>query len=323
VLIDRENLPRHRPWILFVATVTVLATIWFFVEVARVGGRPSGSSPPGLVFGILSGLIILFEFLLWPRKMVRSWRIGRAETWLRAHIWLGILSLPLAVYHSGFRMGGPLSSILIILFLVVIASGVAGLLLQQTLPSLMLRQVPGETIYSQISHVLSRLRDDADQLVEAICGSRIAREDARVGAASSPVSTFEPVVVGAMGQVGGVQGRLLQTVIPAAPVAGSEILYEFYQRTVRPFLLEHAGPDSPFHSAQRSSDLFQDLRTKLDPDAFQALDALESLCEQRRQLDRQARIHFWLHSWLWVHLPLSAAVVFLLVVHACVAIRYW
>jgi hypothetical protein len=322
VLVDRQNLPRHLPWIVFTASIALLATIWFFVEVARIGGRPSGSSVPGLVFGSLAGLIILFEFLLWPRKaLLRAWRIGRTEAWLRAHIWLGLLSLPLAVYHCGFRMGGSFSTVLMIVFLLVIASGIVGLLLQQTLPSKMLVEVRAETIYSQIEHVLAQLRDEADRLVEAVCGKAVITEGSRLESLS--ISSDTPLVVGSIGRVGGVQGRFLQTIVPTAPVPGSEVVHEFYQNTVRPYLLDRSDPGSPLQSSDRAIAVFQNLRAKLGPDTIPAVQALESLCEQRRQLDKQARMHFWLHSWLWIHLPLSAALLFLLIVHVWVAVRYW
>jgi hypothetical protein len=50
---------------------------------------------------------------------------------------------------------------------------------------------------------------------------------------------------------------------------------------------------------------------------------LEDLCNQRRQLILQSKIHFWLHNWLWVHLPLSVALIVLMFVHIFVALKYW
>src|SRR5207249_1598623 len=126
---------------------------WYFVESSRSTQWPGGSSLPGFVFGVLGGLIILFEVLLWWRKRVRVWRIGRAQAWMRAHIWLGLLCVPLLIYHSGFRLGGILSTVLMVLLLVVVASGIWGLVLQQILPRRMLDDVPAETIYSQIDYL--------------------------------------------------------------------------------------------------------------------------------------------------------------------------
>ena len=34
-------------------------------------------------------------------------------------------------------------------------------------------------------------------------------------------------------------------------------------------------------------------------------------------------MHFWLHSWLWVHFPLSIALVILMGVHVFAAFKFW
>src|SRR5262249_54551883 len=125
---------------------------------------------PGFACGVAGGAIILFEFALWGRKKVRSWRVGRLPVWMAGHIWLGLLSVPLLILHSGFRLGGLLSATLMILFLLVILSGVYGLLLQQFLPRRMLQDVPAETIYSQIDRVVAQLEHDAERLVDLTCG---------------------------------------------------------------------------------------------------------------------------------------------------------
>ena len=49
---------------------------------------------------------------------------------------------------------------------------------------------------------------------------------------------------------------------------------------------------------------------------------LESICEERRQLADQKRLHHWLHGWLLIHVPLSLALLLLGAVHAVIALRY-
>ena len=49
---------------------------------------------------------------------------------------------------------------------------------------------------------------------------------------------------------------------------------------------------------------------------------LEEICEERRQLLVQRRLHLWLHGWLMVHVPVSFAFLVLIAVHAVLAIRY-
>ncbi len=147
MLIDRRNLATHLPWIVLAVLISLVSLAWFTASSIGSSVWPGGSSPPGLTFGILGGLLILFEFALWGRKKMRRLRIGRVQTWMAAHIWLGLLTVPLLVLHSGFRWGGQLSAVLMVLFLVVIASGVWGLVLQQILPSKMLHNIPAETIH--------------------------------------------------------------------------------------------------------------------------------------------------------------------------------
>jgi hypothetical protein len=322
VLIDRDNWPLHRPWIVVVVLAAVAASIWYFLVSAGTEGWPGGSSVPGFTFGVLGGLICLFEMLLWWRKKVRTWRIGRAQVWLRAHIWLGLLSVPLLVYHSGFRFGGPLSTVLMVLFLIVIVSGVWGLVMQQLLPRTMLHEVPAETIYSQIERVVDQLAAESERLVLMTCGPEPGKEAAAAAAEEEGAATGF-ITIGAVRVAGSVQGKVLQTRVPSQTVPGTEALRNLFAERIRPYLLYGRRSGSPLRFPERSAGLFRNLRTLLSPAAGAAVDALEEAVDQRRELDRQARLHFWLHNWLWLHLPLAAALIVLMVIHTVVAIQYW
>ena len=70
----------------------------------------------------------------------RVWRIGRTKTWMRAHIWLGLLAVPLIGVHAWRELGGALSATMVVLFAIVIASGIFGLVLQQFLPRMLLER---------------------------------------------------------------------------------------------------------------------------------------------------------------------------------------
>jgi hypothetical protein len=324
VLIGRHHLSPHIPWLVLTLLLTAAASAWFFAAGSGSPYWPSGSSWPGFTFGVLGGVLILFEMLLWWRKQVRTWRIGRVQAWMRAHIWLGLLTVPLLVYHSGFRLGGPLSTVLMVLFLIVIASGIWGLILQNVLPRRLLEDVPAETIYSQIHYVVDQLGREAERLVDATCGpAEHAAPQALAMPAAGAAAGTPYLTVGAVRSAGRVQGKVLQTRVPATPVPGAEPLRAFFQGSVVPFLRMGSAARSPLQSATRAAGLFRDLRTKLPPAAHESVDTLESLCEQRRQLASQARVHFWLHNWLWLHLPLSVALVVLMFVHVFVAMKYW
>ena len=108
---------------------------------------------------------MLYAGLLGARKKVPVWRIGRAQTWMRGHIWLGSLSLPLILFHGGFAFRGPLTAVMMWMFFIVIASGMLGALIQHYIPRMMTSRVPMETIYEEIPHVRAQLCEEADQLV--------------------------------------------------------------------------------------------------------------------------------------------------------------
>src|SRR3954468_14384079 len=138
----------HFPWAIFVVAISALGGVLylanfhpdslpFTVHLPRQFGETPpirdtvGGTPLGLFFGITSFLIFLFASALGVRKKRRTWPLGNVQTWLKAHIWLTVLTLPLVGFHCGFKMGGPMTTWLIALYLVVMVSGFLGLALQQ------------------------------------------------------------------------------------------------------------------------------------------------------------------------------------------------
>jgi len=249
-----------------------------------------GGTPLGLAFGITGFAFMIFAALLGARKRVPVWRLGRAQTWMRGHLWLGLLSLPLILLHAGFRAGGPLTTALLWLLIIVVASGLFGAALQHFMPATMTRQVPLETIYEEIDHVRAQLRAEAAE--------RIARAKTIV----VPENPDE-------------EGAAARGAEPAAPLAA------FYEREIRPYL-DHAPGPSVLADRAQAERAFAGVRLLLPPELRDAVDDLENICEEERQLARQARLHRWLHGWLLVHVPLSIALILLGAVHAVVALRY-
>src|SRR3954452_12464412 len=292
------NWPEHRPWSLGIVFATVAALAWYGYEGYRTGMWPGGSSVPGFTFGVVGGLIIVFEMLLWVRKKYRVVRIGRAKLWMKAHIWLGLLCLPLLILHSGFHWWNlALSGVLMAVLLVVIASGVWGLALQQVLPTIMLDEIPAETIHSQIDYVLRQLLAEARRLVYVTCGQ--AERGTTMGEGTMTGQADQAfLVIGAVRTAGRVQGKVLQTRTQAMMVLGSEPLLVFFEQYVVSFFQSKKVARHPLGSSKRSAAMFRELKTGLSPESHGVVDALEGVCDQRRQLDRQRRIHYWLHAWL-------------------------
>jgi hypothetical protein len=289
---------------------------------------PRGGSAMGLVFGIVGFGFMIFAALLGARKRVPTWRLGRAKAWMRGHLWLGLLSLPIILFHGGFHFGGALTRVLMWLLIVTVVSGVYGALLQNYLPRAMTKDVPLETIYDEIGNVRSLLRQEADRAIEALCGSMgLSRNDGEgdraggfsslrpIAATAAPLRTSAAVSAGAAA-VAMASETILLNDEEAAP------LKKFYLSEMRVFLEEPKRRGQRLADSNSASAAFSRLRTLLPAAAQVTVDDLEDICEEARQLERQERLHHWMHGWLLVHIPLSLALILLGAVHAVMALRY-
>jgi hypothetical protein len=325
VLIDRRNLWKlHGRWIAITGAVALAAIAWVWVLTLRSGRWPGGSSAPGLVLGSLAAAIFLFELAIVFKKTrwlrTARWTLS-AQTWMKAHIWLGLLSVPLVVLHSGGRLGGTLTMVLLAVFATVIVSGVWGLALQNVLPKMLLEASPAETIYSQIDSVGRQYAEEARRLALLACGD----EDYEpAGVAAQAVTEYAAAgglpIAGAARQVGPQVQRRPHPASQQRTVVPSAAIRDAMTRDIEPFLRQ--GSSAALGSRQRNQWYFEDLRQRVPRELRGLADQLEELCERRRQLNVQQRLHFWLHNWLWLHLPLSMALIVLLLGHIALAMRF-
>jgi hypothetical protein len=168
----------HRKWLGASLIILGASTAIYIPYAVRAPSGPSGGSPLGITFGSIGSAFMIFAGLLAGRKKAPIWRLGRAQSWMRGHLWLGLLSLPIILFHAGFRFGGPLTTVLMVLLIMVVASGVFGAVLQHYMPNMMTTQVPSETIFEQIDHVREQLVGGADETIAAAESASTAEESA-------------------------------------------------------------------------------------------------------------------------------------------------
>ncbi|HKV03554.1 MAG TPA: hypothetical protein VJO53_00455 [Candidatus Acidoferrales bacterium] len=288
----------HKKWLAASLIIFGVALAVYLPYALRSPSGPGGGSAIGLTFGIVGFAFMIFAGLLAARKKVPVWRIGRAQTWMRGHLWLGLLSLPLLLFHSGFRFGGPLTTVLMVLLIVVVASGIFGAFLQHYMPNVMTVQIPMETIFEQIDRVREQLVAEGDKLVAAVSGPLDSAVKDRGGSIATATQSAVTVEEG------------------AAP------LRSFYLREMRPFLESRGARHQSLSDRERARGAFEGLRMLLPAEFQDATNSLEQICEEERQLRRQTLLHHWLHGWLMLHIPLSLALLLLGCVHAIVALRY-
>jgi hypothetical protein len=323
VLIDARNFWKlHSRWLVGTLIATAAAvglTVWAGMR----GGRwPGGGSATGLVLGVLAAAIFVFEMAMVLKKTT-SFRTIRwmlpAQTWMKAHIWLGLLTVPLVVLHSGGSFGGMLTTIFVTVFAVVIVSGIWGLALQNVLPKLLVEAAPAETVYSQIDRVGRQYAAEAQRLVLLACGGEEDLPLKEPALTASEVAG-EAHIRGAPRNVGIQIERSPHPASDLPQAIPSPAVQAALARDIRPFL--ETGQRGMLGSRQRNQWYFDDLRLRVAPELRELVNQLDELCERRRQLNVQRRIHFWLHNWLWLHLPLSIGLMILLVGHVVTALRF-
>ena len=168
MLINKDS----RSWVVVCFLIFAAATAAYvpYARHAQLNGGPSGGTWYGIVYASVGSAMMLFALALGLKKRVRTMRIGRAYTWMQGHVWFGLLSYPVILYHSGFRFGGPFTQVIMWLFTVVVVSGIVGVLIQQYMPGKLLRDVQYETIYEQVDHVVEQLAADAERVVQGVVG---------------------------------------------------------------------------------------------------------------------------------------------------------
>ncbi len=289
----------HRLWIYSTLVVGVLAIAGYLVCDFRTPGGLSGGSTVGLWYGAISTALILAAWALTlHRKLPSRPMFGRRSSWLRAHLWLGTLSGVFLVCHARFRFGGVLTTALAWATLIVLLTGWIGALLQMFLPRLFAVHVPAEAPYDQLPHLIQVVRRKADLLVDNICGP-----------VANKLESLESIAM---------------TRAAAQYAANFNVqLRAFYEHDVRPFLTLTPPQRSPLRSPTRAEVRFTKLQQldTLDEHATQVQE-LRTLCDQRRQLLTQVRLHFWLHSWLVLHIPAAVAVLVLGAAHIVTALYY-
>jgi hypothetical protein len=298
----------HRGW-LWITAITLALAIAAYVPYS-LRGHVSGGSWMGLIYGSVGFALMVLAGLLSLRKKFPIWRIGRAATWMRGHLWLGALSFPLILLHGGFHLGGTLTRVLMWMFVAVFVSGIFGAVLQHYLPRIQTERLPMETIYEQIDRVREQLSQEGWKIVEqagaALDGDvSLASQQQRAVAASAGANWDVTVASG----------------LAADEKVGAE-LKQFYRGQVSGYLDKAGAHGSALAEGDRSRAMFRQMRILLPPGLHSAIDDLENVCDEKRQLDQQSRMHRLLHGWLLVHVPLSYAVLLLGAIHAVVALRY-
>lgn len=247
----------------------------------------------GLAFGVAAFLIFLFAAALGGRKKKRLLPIGSVQTWVKAHIWLTILTVPLVLFHCGFRLGGPHTSILFYLYAIVMVSGFFGIIMQHYMPQVMMERLPREWVYEQIPNVRAKnfeaALDFTKELEETIKGQAAELE------------------------TGGTA-----TMTDTSP----KVMLEFLRNEVMPFLASTGAKKTRLADRRTSDEVFKLLRVNVSDLYRPQVDEFKTWCDDHRLMAYQEKLHGWLHGWLIIHVPVSVILVVWTFWHIFITLTY-
>lgn len=259
---------------------------------------PSGSTWQGYVLGTVGALLIVWLTLLGIRKR-RYGGKGDVQAWVSAHVYLGVALLSVAMFHSAGQLDWNIHSATFILMVIVIVSGILGVYLYLLLPLKMSANRKG------------RSRDDLFEELGKLNQSCLELSAKCAPATELAVqSSITGTTIG-----GGLLAQLLAR--DRSTFLGSTDVHDL--ETARP--VSNQGQNKILEFVAKRAP-----RVRADAEA-EALPTLVSRIARRQELLRRIRkdiqLQGWLEVWLFIHVPMTIALLVALVIHITVVFLYW
>ena len=241
--------------------------------------RPNGGSWYGYLLGTISAGLIVWLTALGIRKRVITNGAYSLKAWTSAHVYLGLSLVVLATLHTGFQLGWNVHTLAYGLMMLVILSGIFGVVAYVRLPQAMSAN-RGEMTQPQMLiniRTLDRQLHEAAQPLDARY-SEIVRQSLE----NSPIG-------------GGVVQRLQGDRRACGNRAARQAM-----------AMERQAAGGNF-----------------DPALAHVLQLLDRKIEILAQARRHVRIKALLEIWLYVHVPMTVALLVALTAHIVSVFFYW
>lgn len=112
--------------------------------------KPYGGTWLGYTLGTVAAILILWLMLLGVRKRRYRSAMGTVQGWTSAHVYLGASLILIATLHSAFEFGWNIHTLAYALMMFVILSGFFGVFAYLRYPELMTGNLAGETLETML-----------------------------------------------------------------------------------------------------------------------------------------------------------------------------
>lgn len=294
VSILRHEGARYLRWSLGLVAVSVV------IYSTQGGFQPAnGGTWQGYVLGTAGALLFLWLLMLGIRKRRYSSNVGTVAGWTSAHVYLGTALLIIATLHSAGQLGWNVHSLAYMLMCIVIFSGFYGIYTYINYPHLITANRSGSSrsdLFAELFELDKRGRE---------LGAR-APDDINVVVRSA----IERTAVG-----GGIYAQL----------AGKD-----QSRFVRPSSAGTSAAGKPVSNADQQpviefiADRLPRTNKVAETELLQEL--LEVFCRRQailRRVSHDIRLRGRIRVWLLIHIPISVALFFAIVIHIVTTFIYW
>ena len=282
---------RRYLWVSLLISALAIAAYW----INDPQEPPNGGTTLGYTLGTIAALMILWFTFLGVRKRRYSSTLGTVQGWLSAHVYLGIALVVIVLLHTGFQFGTNVHTLAFALMVLVVASGLYGVV-----------------IYIRYPERLSQNRDGVNRSELHDQLGDIDRRSKRI--AETLPQEFQELVTSGISRTllgGSVWARLRgkdQSQVVLQRGGGSEVVANAGQEAALDWLAEQ----------QSRSD---------DPEVAAAIGELSALIRNKRRLlktlTEDMRLQATIEVWLYVHVPLTAGLLMALGVHIITVFMYW
>ncbi|MEE8427301.1 MAG: hypothetical protein V3S15_08440 [Woeseiaceae bacterium] len=279
---------------LWVALIVVgLAILAYWIDDPQEPAN--GGTPLGYTLGTIGTLLIVWLTWFGVRKRRYSSTQGTVQGWLSAHVYLGIALLVIVLLHAGFQFGPNVHTLAFVLMVLVIASGLLGVFIYMTYPERVSDNRAGESqqeLLDQLEDIDRRSRRVADDLPDS----------------------YQELVTS------GISRTQLGTTLWSR-LRGQDDSKIVLRQAGATKIVSNQGQEAALDW------LAEQQSRATDPAAAATISELSALIRNKRQLLRQLgqdlRLQATMEIWLYLHVPLTAAMLMALVVHIFTVFLYW
>lgn len=164
---DHESFLVHKRfrWLKIALALSIVAGIGY--AFADVTPRPNGGTWYGYTLGTIGVALIVWLSLLGLRKRAMTEGRWSLKAWTSAHVYLGLSLVVIGTLHTGFQLGWNVHTLAWALMMLVIVSGIYGVVVYATLPE-KLSTNRGDMSKKQMIEALSAIDRQLDSAAQPL-----------------------------------------------------------------------------------------------------------------------------------------------------------